>query len=99
MKTLIGFAWHARVARPGYVCLCGRNECRRTGPRAAGGHRSDHRHCEAPHRAAHCRRAADREFIVTAKRLVAAPNRTPPVMAIEIPTFEFAVSEPLVIRL
>jgi hypothetical protein len=39
------------------------------------------------------------EFIVTAKRLVDSPTRTPPVMAIEIPKFEFAVTEPLVIRL
>jgi hypothetical protein len=39
------------------------------------------------------------EFIVTAKRLTAAPDRTPPVMAIEMPKVEFAVAEPLVIRL
>jgi hypothetical protein len=39
------------------------------------------------------------EFIVTAKRVVSTPARTPPAMAIEIPTFEFAVAEPLVIRL
>jgi hypothetical protein len=39
------------------------------------------------------------EFIVTAKRVVNSPQRTPPVMAIELPAFEFAVAEPLVIRL
>ena len=39
------------------------------------------------------------EFIVTAKRVINSPARTPPVMAIEIPRFEFAVAEPLVIRL
>jgi len=39
------------------------------------------------------------EFIVTAKRVVDSPTRIPPVMAVEIPKFEFAVAEPLVIRL
>jgi hypothetical protein len=39
------------------------------------------------------------EFIVTAKRIVHSPAQTPPVLAIEIPKFEFAVTEPLVIRL
>ena len=39
------------------------------------------------------------EFIVTAKRVVKAADRTPPVMAIEMPKLEFAVAEPLVIRL
>jgi hypothetical protein len=39
------------------------------------------------------------EFIVTAKRVVNAPDRTPPVLTIEMPTLEFAVAEPLVIRL
>ena len=39
------------------------------------------------------------EFIVTAKRVAHSPQRTPPVMAIEIPKFEFAVAEPLLIRL
>ncbi len=38
------------------------------------------------------------EIIVTAKRVAPAPYRTP-VMAIESPKFEFAVAEPLVIRL
>jgi hypothetical protein len=39
------------------------------------------------------------EFIVIAKRAAAAPERTPPVMAIEMPKVEFAVARPAVIRL
>ena len=39
------------------------------------------------------------EFIVTAKRAAKAPARTPPVMPIEMPKLELAVSEPSVIRL
>ena len=39
------------------------------------------------------------EFIVTAKRVTAAPDRTPPAMAIEMPKVEFAVAKPAVIRL
>ena len=39
------------------------------------------------------------EFVVIAKRVAAAPERTPPVMAIELPKLEFAVAKPAVIRL
>jgi hypothetical protein len=39
------------------------------------------------------------EFIVIAKRVTAAPERTPPVMAIEMPKVELAVAKPAVIRL
>lgn len=39
------------------------------------------------------------EFIVIAKRTTAAPDRTPPVMAIEMPEVEFALAKPEVIRL
>jgi hypothetical protein len=38
------------------------------------------------------------ELIVTGKRATKAAERTPPVMAVEIPTLELAV-EPLVVRL
>ena len=39
------------------------------------------------------------EFIVTAKRPAKPADRTPPVMAIEMPKIELAAAEPLVIRL
>ena len=39
------------------------------------------------------------EFIVTAKRPAKPADRTPPVMAIEMPKIELAAAEPLLIRL
>jgi hypothetical protein len=39
------------------------------------------------------------EIVVTAKRPAKPAERTPPVMAIEMPKIELAVAEPLVIRL
>jgi hypothetical protein len=39
------------------------------------------------------------DLIVTAKRVVKAPDRTPPTMAIEMPKLKFTVAELPVIRL
>jgi hypothetical protein len=36
------------------------------------------------------------EFVVTAKRVVNTPGRTPPVMAVEMPSFEFVLVEPVI---